>query len=71
MDIRSKLPNGFPNIPVASDAEFDHYMSEMLSSDDNIAIVYKSKQSLESLYNLYTQQKYMGSKNTAHYLKYY
>ncbi|HPL54769.1 MAG TPA: hypothetical protein PLW11_11665 [Bacillota bacterium] len=53
MDIRSKLPNGFPNIPVASDAEFDHYMSEMLSSDDNIAIVYKSKQSLESLYNLY------------------
>ena len=52
-DLRAKLPQGFPQIPVAADAEFDLYLSEMLSRDNNIVIVYKSKQTLEALYNLY------------------
>ena len=52
-DIRAKLPDGFPNIPIAADAEFDSYLSEVLSRDDNIAVVYTSRQTLEALYYLY------------------
>lgn len=53
-DVRAKLPDGFPDIPIAADAEFDPYLGAILpSGDDYILIAYKSKQTLEALYYLY------------------
>lgn len=53
-DVRAKLPDGFPNIPIAADAEFDPYFGAILpSGDDYILIAYKSKQTLEALYYFY------------------
>ncbi|HHW46999.1 MAG TPA: hypothetical protein GXX14_00065 [Clostridiaceae bacterium] len=50
---RKKLPDGFPDIPVAVDARIDPYLGILPIGNNGIVIFYNSKQSLESLYYLY------------------
>ena len=53
-DVRAKLPDGYPDIPIAADAEFDPYVGAILpSGEDEIVIAYKSERSLASLNSLY------------------
>lgn len=52
-DARAKLPDGFPDIPVADDAKINPYVGILPVGDNGIVICYNSKQSMESLYYLY------------------
>ena len=54
-DVRAKLPDGFPDIPIAADAEFDPHAGVLPVGNNTIVIGYNSKQTLESLYYLYVE----------------